>query len=471
MIAALSPADYNSEETYSTLQYAQRAKLIQNKTVKNEDVHQRMIRQLKEEIEHLRMQLATMGPGSAPTIEGGVPQQQSEEDKKMVDEMKRRIMELQNAQKDNWQEKERLSALYEEERQKNLASEAKIYSVMQTVKEEHLDAIKRMKMLHKAKVACQKNFQKSKSSYGDVKTTLQTHMNRYKELLTVEDPNEQVEVELQKLLETIETKKASLLKSREEMNDWRSKLKKTEEEMEELKAQTAAHKMMLGQDEELRQQIREDERKRLLLEQSELVEEAIKDERNKINEEAEQRVIEAEERFNEQLKEQLEEALQSQKEKHEKELNESKEQQQQALMNQETLANQQQHRDNQQEDHQPLLDKIEAISKENQDLQTQLKEEKRQHEEEIIKMQNDHRMKIREFKAEYNAHVKEIIEGFDEENNDIAKEKRMLQKKVKNLENVLASATKDLILQMAQYEDLKRQVSWEPQPSPSHHLD
>ena len=37
MICAISPADFNYEETLSTLRYASRAKKIQNKAVVNED--------------------------------------------------------------------------------------------------------------------------------------------------------------------------------------------------------------------------------------------------------------------------------------------------------------------------------------------------------------------------------------------------------------------------------------------------
>jgi len=37
MIANISPADYNFEETMSTLRYADRAKHIQNKPIINED--------------------------------------------------------------------------------------------------------------------------------------------------------------------------------------------------------------------------------------------------------------------------------------------------------------------------------------------------------------------------------------------------------------------------------------------------
>ena len=47
MIAALSPADINYDETLSTLRYADRAKKIKTKAVVNENPIDKMIRELK----------------------------------------------------------------------------------------------------------------------------------------------------------------------------------------------------------------------------------------------------------------------------------------------------------------------------------------------------------------------------------------------------------------------------------------
>lgn len=66
MIAAISPADINFEETLSTLRYADSAKRIKNHAVVNEDPNARMIRELKEELAQLRSKLgggSTLGPG------------------------------------------------------------------------------------------------------------------------------------------------------------------------------------------------------------------------------------------------------------------------------------------------------------------------------------------------------------------------------------------------------------------------
>jgi uncharacterized membrane protein YukC len=60
MIAALSPADYNYEETLSTLRYADRAKQIKNKPRINEDPKDALLREYQNEIQQLRDMLKQM---------------------------------------------------------------------------------------------------------------------------------------------------------------------------------------------------------------------------------------------------------------------------------------------------------------------------------------------------------------------------------------------------------------------------
>ncbi|KAJ5274097.1 hypothetical protein N7478_009222 [Penicillium angulare] len=79
MIAAISPADINFEETLGTLRYADSAKRIKNHAVVNEDPNARMIRELKEELAQLRSKLgggtsgAAGGAGGAMTAEEYYP--------------------------------------------------------------------------------------------------------------------------------------------------------------------------------------------------------------------------------------------------------------------------------------------------------------------------------------------------------------------------------------------------------------
>ncbi|EFR02253.1 kinesin-II subunit [Nannizzia gypsea CBS 118893] len=80
MIAAISPADINYDETLSTLRYANSAKRIKNHAVVNEDPNARMIRELKEELAQLRSKLgggAVGVPGApASATSTGIPQEE-----------------------------------------------------------------------------------------------------------------------------------------------------------------------------------------------------------------------------------------------------------------------------------------------------------------------------------------------------------------------------------------------------------
>lgn len=80
MIAALSPADYNYEETLSTLRYADRAKQIKNKPRINEDPKDALLREYQQEIQQLKEMLQNMqqqGASSAQMNEAVVAMQSS----------------------------------------------------------------------------------------------------------------------------------------------------------------------------------------------------------------------------------------------------------------------------------------------------------------------------------------------------------------------------------------------------------
>ena len=77
MIAALSPADYNYEETLSTLRYASRAKQIKNKPVVNEDPKDALLKQYEDEIRKLKEALEK---GGGATTQEQRPRRHSVED-------------------------------------------------------------------------------------------------------------------------------------------------------------------------------------------------------------------------------------------------------------------------------------------------------------------------------------------------------------------------------------------------------
>ncbi|KAH9894077.1 kinesin-domain-containing protein [Cubamyces lactineus] len=71
MIAAISPADVQYEETLSTLRYADQAKKIKNKAVVNEDPNAKLVRELKEELEMLRARVA--GASNEAVFDPSIP--------------------------------------------------------------------------------------------------------------------------------------------------------------------------------------------------------------------------------------------------------------------------------------------------------------------------------------------------------------------------------------------------------------
>lgn len=74
MVANIGPADWNYDETLSSLRYANRAKNIKNKPRINEDPKDAMLREFQEEIQKLKAMLAVSGqrrPRAAPGGGGG----------------------------------------------------------------------------------------------------------------------------------------------------------------------------------------------------------------------------------------------------------------------------------------------------------------------------------------------------------------------------------------------------------------
>jgi len=71
MVAALSPASINFDETLSTLRYAWQVKAIKNNATINESASDKLIRELREEIERLRAGGATGGGGGATSNKDG----------------------------------------------------------------------------------------------------------------------------------------------------------------------------------------------------------------------------------------------------------------------------------------------------------------------------------------------------------------------------------------------------------------
>ncbi|XP_011005799.1 PREDICTED: chromosome-associated kinesin KIF4A-like isoform X2 [Populus euphratica] len=65
MIACISPADINAEETLNTLKYANRARNIQNKLVANRDLISNEMQQMRQQLKYLQAELCARGVRAA----------------------------------------------------------------------------------------------------------------------------------------------------------------------------------------------------------------------------------------------------------------------------------------------------------------------------------------------------------------------------------------------------------------------
>ncbi|XP_009623111.1 kinesin-like protein KIN-4A isoform X1 [Nicotiana tomentosiformis] len=69
MIACISPADINAEETLNTLKYANRARNIQNKPVINRDPVSSEMLKMRQQLEYLQAELCARGGGASSEIQ------------------------------------------------------------------------------------------------------------------------------------------------------------------------------------------------------------------------------------------------------------------------------------------------------------------------------------------------------------------------------------------------------------------
>ncbi|KAI1283708.1 Osmotic avoidance abnormal protein 3 [Halotydeus destructor] len=132
MVACLSPADNNYDETLSTLRYANRAKNIKNKPKVNEDPKDALLREYQEEINRLKSMVEGTGQGGhVGDIDKRLSSIDEEEMNRMKDEYDKQMQDLINKfkeeQESNAKLKEEMTTIketYEQQLQAKKQAEA-----------------------------------------------------------------------------------------------------------------------------------------------------------------------------------------------------------------------------------------------------------------------------------------------------------------------------------------------------------
>ena len=138
MLATMSPARSNIEETLSTIQYANRAKMIQVSATKNEEMSQ--IDALNDEIAALKKKLAESSKGG-----GGVQNLSKEQQAALKTQYEKQISDINSMLSQTWDDKAKLSQEHEEERARLLEEKKKEQEEMR--KQFQIERAKRWRLL------------------------------------------------------------------------------------------------------------------------------------------------------------------------------------------------------------------------------------------------------------------------------------------------------------------------------------
>lgn len=135
MLATITPASHYIDETLATLRYACQARSIVNRARINEDPHDRLIRELRAEVERLRALRQDYEQRSIPSLHDESSNQERDELKLRLAEMEQDLEEAQKA----WEKKfletkqKQLEQLAEAEKKKaELESHLRVMSTLDT---------------------------------------------------------------------------------------------------------------------------------------------------------------------------------------------------------------------------------------------------------------------------------------------------------------------------------------------------
>jgi len=240
MIANIGPADYNIEETLTTLRYADRAKNIKNVPKVNEDPKDAMIKKYKEELEKLKEALAKASGG----IEVSVNQFVSDDAINM--NSRKRIEEIQNQlilEKERIQN-EKNEKIKQLESDKKLAEDAKIELLKKLKKEEEeqnkkieaqkkiMDKLQKLEEKFLLGEKTKEQAKKNEEILNNEKNELKAKEKRQKEL---QDKIKKEEEKARELEANFKNQDDEIEKKTKLFNRLKEDLKKVEMEGEEIK--------------------------------------------------------------------------------------------------------------------------------------------------------------------------------------------------------------------------------------------
>ncbi|XP_033124252.1 kinesin-like protein KIF3B [Anneissia japonica] len=260
IFAAVSPADSSYNETVSTLKMAQTCHNITNNVKKNADDSSRMLNELRDEISRLREKLATSNLNDAT----------SKED---VIRMQDLIKDLQIAKKQTWEEKERLSVQYEEDRKVNLANKGILQYVMgDSMRKGNKEVQEKLLLMQKERDQLQEEYKEKRRMVDTMKENLQIKIVDYTKMAEKDKGNE---AETKAKVGEIHELKEKIKKESEVVKEVKKRLKELQEKQKREKEELRAQNRDLQSNPKMRAMVMEEERKRLEIENAALLKEEL----------------------------------------------------------------------------------------------------------------------------------------------------------------------------------------------------
>ncbi|XP_071951245.1 uncharacterized protein [Antedon mediterranea] len=261
LFAVVSPADTNYNETIATLQMAQTSHNISNNAKKNADDSTKMLNELRDEISRLREKLATSNLNEAG----------SKED---VTRMQELIKDLQIAKKQTWEEKERLSIQYEDDRKVNLANKGILQYVMgDSMRKGNNEVQEKLLLMQKEKDQLQEEYKEKRKLVDTMKENLQIKIVDYTKI--AEKDNKGNEAETKAKVSAIHELKEKIKKESEVVKDVKKRLKELQDKQKREKEELRAQNRDLQSNPKMRAMVMEEERKRLEIENTALLKEEL----------------------------------------------------------------------------------------------------------------------------------------------------------------------------------------------------
>ncbi|XP_072171230.1 kinesin-like protein KIF13A [Diadema setosum] len=260
MFCTISPSDTSYNETLTTLQYGQYCTNIVNSPVKNVDDSERLTNQLRDEISRLREKLT----------KSSLTEPSSKDD---VTKMQDLIKDLQIAKQQGWEEKEKLSAQYEEERRVNLAKKGILQWVMaESVHRDNREMQERILLMQKEKDQLQNEYKEKRSLLDNLKEDLQAKIVEYTNMA---ESGKGSESETKARVNAIHEVKEMIKRESESLKNVKQRLKELQERQKREKEDMRSQHADLHHNSELRRLARAEERKRLEAEHAFTLEEEL----------------------------------------------------------------------------------------------------------------------------------------------------------------------------------------------------